>query len=135
MGRRRRPREARERANVDILAADVLVSRGFFLLARTDAATEAVEVVRAFGRDQTERRDADDPAALDDELEVDVLTLALVAGTTAAGETPGDTGPLAREFAGRYDDGFPEPATLFDDGARTRIAGVTGGGRPLNRND
>jgi hypothetical protein len=124
-------------ADLDILAADVLVSRGFFLLARTEAAEDAVEVVRAFGRDQTDRRTAEDPAALDAELEADVLRLALVAGTTAAGETPDGTDPLAREFAASYDDegGFPSPATLFDDGARERIAAAAGGRRPLNRND
>jgi hypothetical protein len=124
-------------ADLDILAADVLVSRGFFLLARTEAAEDAVEVVRAFGRDQTRRRTADNPEALDTELEADVLRLALVAGTTAAGETPGETGPLAREFAASYDDegGFPSPAALFDDGARERIAAAAGGRRPLNRND
>lgn len=122
-------------ADLDILAADVLVSRGFFLLARTEAAEDAVEVVRSFGRDQTERRDAADPEALDTELEADVLRLALVAGTTAAGATPDETDPLAREFAASYDDGFPSPATLFDDGARERIAAAAGGPRPLNRND
>jgi len=123
-----------ERANVDILAADVLVSRGFFLLARTEAATDAVEVVRAFGRDQTARRDVANPAHLDRELEADVLELALVTGTTAAGVTPGETGRVARELAGAYDDGFPEPDALFDDATRERIA-TAAGVRPLNRND
>ena len=44
-------------ADLAILAADVLVARGFSLLAHTDAAAVAVETVRAFGRDQTERRE------------------------------------------------------------------------------
>lgn len=121
-------------ANVDILAADVLVSRGFFMLARTEAAADAVEVVRSFGRDQTNRRAAAEPAALDRELEVDVLDLALVAGTTAAGVTPGETVTIARELAAAYDDGLPNPDTLFDDGTRERIA-TAAGARPLNRND
>ena len=123
-----------ERANIDILAADVLVSRGFFLLARTEAATDAVEVVRAFGRDQTARRDAADPTALDRELEADVLELALVAGTTAAGVAPSETDEIARELAAAYDDGFPEPDALFDEPTRERIAAAAGV-RPLNRND
>ncbi|WP_231753996.1 hypothetical protein [Natronomonas sp. CBA1123] len=48
----------RDAANMAILAADVLVARGFYLLARTDAAEDAVGVVRAFGRDQTVRESA-----------------------------------------------------------------------------
>lgn len=64
--------------NVAILAADVMVSRGFSLLARTEAADTAVQTVKSFGRDQTERRP-------DHALETDVFELAIVAGTTAAG--------------------------------------------------
>jgi hypothetical protein len=80
----------RDRGDMGILAADVLVARGFYLLARTEAADRAVDVVRAFGRDQTHRRAADDPS-YDERLERDVLDLALVAGTTAAGgEAPPD---------------------------------------------
>ncbi|WP_323190979.1 hypothetical protein [Halostella sp. PRR32] len=75
--------------NLDVLAADVLVSRGFYLLARTDAADKAVATVQAFGRDQTRRRapDADAPA-LDGSLERNVLELAVIAGTSAVGVTP-----------------------------------------------
>jgi hypothetical protein len=71
-------------ADVDILVADILVARGFYLLARTEAADAAVGVVRSFGRDQTVRRETDDPA-LDGNLEAEVFELAVVAGTTAAG--------------------------------------------------
>ena len=74
----------REGPNLDILLADILVARGFYLLARTEAAGAAVGVVRAFGRDQTLRRERDDPA-YDHTLESDVLELAVVAGTTAVG--------------------------------------------------
>jgi hypothetical protein len=78
-------------ADLDILAADVLVSRGFYVLARTETAEQAVEVVRAFGRDQTRRRDPDaDGAPLDRNLEADALELAVAAGATAVGVTPGD---------------------------------------------
>jgi hypothetical protein len=84
-------------ADIDILAADVLVSRGFYLLARTDAADRAVEVVRAFGRDQTlrDREDAD-VATLDRNLEADIFALAVVAGTTAVG---GQAPPALLEYA------------------------------------
>lgn len=71
-------------ANLDVLAADILVSRGFYLLATTDAAERAVETIRAFGRDQTHRREPDaDREALDDTLERDVIALAGVAGESA----------------------------------------------------
>lgn len=79
----------KDEADLAVLAADVLVARGFYLLARTEAADRAVGVVRAFGRDQTHRRESDDPS-YDERLERDVLDLALVAGTTAAG---GDAPP------------------------------------------
>ncbi|MFB6312205.1 MAG: hypothetical protein ABEH64_13610, partial [Salinirussus sp.] len=71
-------------ADLEILAADVMVARGFYLLARTDAAGDAVGVVRSFGRDQTARRETGDPA-IDRNLEADVLELAVVAGATVAG--------------------------------------------------
>jgi len=87
--------EDRAAANVDILLADILVARGFYLLARTEAAAAAVGVVRAFGRDQTRRRTEDDPA-YDHALEADVLELAVVAGTTAAG---GGAPDRLREYA------------------------------------
>ncbi|MCW8173112.1 DUF7114 family protein [Natrialba swarupiae] len=81
--------------DLEILAADILVARGFYLLARTDAAGKAVRTVQAFGRDQTERDDlirADgpggDPADLDANLERDVLELAVLTGAAAADETP-----------------------------------------------
>lgn len=71
-------------ANLDVLAADILVSRGFYLLAMTDAADRAVETIRAFGRDQTRRREPDaDREALDANLERDVFELAGVAGASA----------------------------------------------------
>jgi hypothetical protein len=82
-------------ADVEILAADVLVARGFYLLARTEAADAAVGVVRAFGRDQTVRRETGDPT-LDRNLEADVLELAVVAGATVAGAS---ATPRLREYA------------------------------------
>ncbi|SEW22919.1 DUF7114 family protein [Natrinema salifodinae] len=83
-----------------ILAADILVARGFYLLARTDAAGKAVRTVRSFGRNQTSRTDlaagegadADvstaDPEPVDATLERDVLELAVLTGAVAVGETP-----------------------------------------------
>ncbi len=123
--------------NLAVLAADVLVSRGFYLLARTTAADKAVETVRNFGRDQTLARgdrsssgdepDRDRPGdgRRDRGLEADVLQLALIAG--AAG-TPGvDPTPAALSVVaslGRSaDDGFPPVESTL---AAVRV-GVRGG--------
>ncbi|MEY7850579.1 hypothetical protein AB7C87_15430 [Natrarchaeobius sp. A-rgal3] len=84
-----------ENGDLEILAADILVARGFYLLARTEAAGKAVRTVQAFGRDQTRRDDlrrgeetGGDPAALDANLERDVLELAVLTGAAGVGETP-----------------------------------------------
>ncbi|SDR26024.1 DUF7114 family protein [Natronobacterium texcoconense] len=88
--------EANVEPDLEILAADILVARGFYLLARTDAAGKAVRTVRAFGRDQTRRDtivgEGSDQSArateIDANLERDVLELAVRTGAAAAGETP-----------------------------------------------
>jgi hypothetical protein len=99
-------------ADLEMLAASVLVSRGFYVLARTDAADHAVETVRAFGRDQTLRREAGaDTAALDRNLEASVFVLATIAGATAVDVDP----PTALvEYAATlaHDDGELPPATV-----------------------
>ncbi len=117
-------------ADMEVLAADVLVSRGFSLLAHTDAAAAAVEVVRAFGRDQTLRdRDgttSDDAAALDRNLEIDALELAVVAGTTAVGgDPPAELLTYARELAADYDGEFPPPGRALPETAGDRIADIS----------
>ena len=127
----------RDEADMAILAADVLVSRGFYLLARTEAAEDAVAVVRAFGRDQTDRETADGAAAddLDRNLEADVLELAVTTGVAAAGGRPADADGLAADFAPESPR-FAPAETFFDDGRRSRLSGLTiDSGRPLNRND
>jgi len=121
--------DAARQADLDILAADVLVSRGFYLLARTETAERAVEVVRAFGRDQTRRRGADaDRGTLDRNLEADVFALAVAAGTTVVGVEPGDelldyAGGLAREFEGD----LPPPEAALPDSTVDRILALAGG--------
>lgn len=77
-------------ADIEVLAADVFVARGFYILARTEAARDAVEVVQRFGRDQTLRRSAPDPETLDRNLEADVFELAVTAGTSAVGGVASD---------------------------------------------
>ena len=97
------------RADLEIVAADVLVARGFYLLADTDAAETAVETVRSFGTDQTAHdRSTGTDAIGDSSLERDVLKLAVVAGTTAVGDTPSAAClELAGELADRSEGGFP----------------------------
>ncbi|MFB6153557.1 MAG: hypothetical protein ABEJ27_04825 [Halodesulfurarchaeum sp.] len=73
--------------DLDILAADVFVSRGFNLLAHTEAADRAVETVREFGREQTDIQERRGSGARS--LEANVFELAAIAGATATGnETP-----------------------------------------------
>jgi hypothetical protein len=111
-----------------VLAADVLVARGFYLLARTDAADAAVATVRAFGRDQTLSREAGDDG-LDRNLEADVLELAVVAGATVHGPHPS---PGLREYAAGMANGspFPDAGALFGEAVTDTlgtIAAETGG--------
>ena len=117
-------------ADMDVLTADVLVSRGFSLLACTDAAAAAVEVVRAFGRDQTLRdRERTDPAAataLDRNLEIDSLELAVVAGTTAVGgDPPEELLTYARDLAADDDGEFPPPGRALPETTADRIADIS----------
>lgn len=113
--------------NLDILAADVMVARGFYLLARTDAADTAVETVRTFGREQTLRREAEsdparDPIEHDRTLERDVLELAAIAGTTAAGAalTPELSARVDDLLAHVDDDGFPSDLEFLPTVAEVR---------------
>jgi hypothetical protein len=102
-------------ADLEMLAASVMVSRGFYILARTDAADYAVETVRAFGRDQTRRREPDaDTAALDRNLEVSVFTLATIAGATAVDvDPPAALVEHATALAREVDGDLPAAADLL----------------------
>ena len=102
-------------ADLQVLAADVFVARGFYLLATTDAADCAVDVVRRFGRDQTTREtsEPDQQASLDRELEATVFELAVVAGTAVAdADASPELKSYAAELARREDGlaGLPEAA-------------------------
>jgi hypothetical protein len=114
-------------ADLDILVADVLVARGFYLLAKTDAAERAVETVRAFGRDQTRKQDTGDDS-FDRNLETDALELAAAAGTAFGDRalSPG-AASFAAELVDRLDadEDFP-PARETLAGADTdRLRGLT----------
>ncbi|MFB6097234.1 MAG: hypothetical protein ABEJ74_07590 [Haloferacaceae archaeon] len=124
-------------ADMDVLAADVLVSRGFYLLARTEAADRAVETVREFGADQTRRRAPDvDAAALDRNLEADVFALGVVAGATAVGgDTPDSLLAYAEELAREYEGDLPPPSVALPETAGDRIASLSGTDRVRSTTD
>jgi hypothetical protein len=118
--------EADEDADMAILVADVLVARGFYLLARTEAAEAAVRVVQSFGRDQTVRRETGDHD-LDRNLEADVFELAAVAGTTAVGGRP--TPNLRDHVTGlaRTNGHLPLSERLFSETTVETLAGFVPG--------
>jgi len=108
-------------ADMSILVADILVARGFYLLARTEAAGDAVATVQSFGRDQTARRTTGDES-LDRDLETDVFELAVVAGTTAVG---GSASAGLREHVAemaRSEEALPLAETLVTDGVVRDLA-------------
>jgi len=114
-------------ADLDVLAADVLVSRGFYLLARTPAAERAVEVVRTFGRDQTRREGATDPDT-DRNLEADVFELAVVTGVHAVdGAACNELLTYADELARGYEGELPAAGDLLGGGTQARLAGFSDG--------
>jgi hypothetical protein len=110
-------------ADLSVVAADVLVSRGFSLLARTPAADRAVETVRTFGRDQTVRETVEETGAIDRNLEADVFELAVVAGAAAVDATPSEELlAFAGDIARSYDGGLPAAPELLAQSTRDRIA-------------
>jgi len=132
--------------DLEILAADILVARGFYLLARTDAASTAVRTVQSFGHDQTTRQahcddpdvTADELEALDANLERDVLELAILTGAAAVEATPSSRLLAAAEdVAADLGSSFPpttdcleglesvSPDHAIDDGSTDRATSAT----------
>lgn len=135
----RQPWSEHDDADIQVLAADVLVARGFYLLARTEGADRAVETVRAFGRDQTVRQETDqslEPTAktdLDRNLEADVLELAVVTGATVGGPVTPQFREFAADLAGNLPDceaGFPDSTMLFPGDIRDRLDALAGESSP-----
>ena len=115
-------------ADLSVVAADVLVSRGFSLLARTSAAERAVETVRAFGRDQTVRERTDDAATIDRNLEADVFELAVVAGVAAVDASPSEELlAFAAQLARSYEGSLPAAAELLAESTKDRLDGFSDG--------
>lgn len=106
-------------ADIDIVAADVLVAKGFHLLARTDAATVAVDTVQAFGRDETNRTAGrSHPELATRALEADVFELAIVAGVSATGaDLPAGVRSFAVDLAKSFDHDLPTAPGLLSEPA------------------
>ena len=102
--------------DLNAIAAEVLVARGFEYLAHTAVADDVVAAVRQFGRDQTRREDPDaDRPALDRRLEADFVRIAVEAGADIAlGSVPESIESLAGELAAEVGTvPLPEPETAL----------------------
>lgn len=117
-----------ESADLAVLVADVWVARGAYLLARTEAADRAVEIIQAFGRDQTGRQRGN-PGH---HLESDVFDLAAVAGSTAVHPEPSaGLREWAADLADELGDGdHPDVSTLL-----ARVEPTGGGSQPAVANE
>jgi len=116
-------------ADLEILAADILVSRGFHLLAQTEVSDAAVETIRAFGRDQSRRRAPDaDGSMLDRNLEADIFRLAVRAGVTATGTDPPEALLEFAANAARNYETLPPAANVVTEPVRRRLTEPTAGG-------
>jgi hypothetical protein len=90
----------REEGDMNAIAAEVLVARGFEYLAHTGVAMDVVDAVRHFGRDQTLRETDGTPAELDRRLEADFVRIAVRAGADVAlGTVPEPIDTVADELA------------------------------------
>ncbi len=121
--------EATAAADMDMLVANVLVARGFYLLARTEAADIAVETVRAFGRDETavgSASEADpDPGA----LEADIFELAIVAGVSAVGSS---APPGSRAFSADLAESVQADGGRLPEGTDDALELLIAGDRPAS---
>lgn len=92
----------RTEGDLNAVAAEVLVARGFEYLAHTGVAMDVVEAVRQFGRDQTRRETAAEAeqASIDRQLEAAFVRIAVRAGADVAlGTIPDPIDALAVELA------------------------------------
>lgn len=86
--------------DLNAVAAEVLVARGFEYLAHTGVAMDVVDAVRQFGCDQTIRETATDTATLDGQLEADFIRIAVTAGVDIAlGTVPEAAAAVAEELS------------------------------------
>ena len=80
-GNRWKHNEQKLNTDMDLLAADVMVAKGFHLLSHTKAAHKAVETIRTFGITETKWSDKNDTTSVQHmSLEKDIFELAIIAG-------------------------------------------------------
>jgi hypothetical protein len=118
-----------DRGDMDAIAAEVLVARGFEYLAHTGVAMDIVDAVRHFGRDQTLRETAADPDSFDRRLEADFIRIGVKAGVDITlGTVPERAAAVADELAAELGtDPLPRAETALvgvDDRIETAIAGT-----------
>lgn len=105
-------------ADIEILAAEVLVARGFSLLANTEAAPFAVTTVQAFGQHETTRAHHPTTDLPDSTLEANIFELAIIAGLAATDtDRPPGTTEFATELARSYNNELPTAPELLSDSA------------------
>lgn len=111
-----------EEGDLAIIVADVLVSRGFFLLARTEASQSAISMVQAFGRDQSYRVRGEEPASPDFDLQIDVLKLAILTGQAAVGRPlPTDIREFTADLVSTHGGNLPPVEALRSDQLSDRL--------------
>ncbi|CAI50007.1 uncharacterized protein NP_3832A [Natronomonas pharaonis DSM 2160] len=110
----------RESGDLDVIAAEVLVARGFEYLAHTGVALDVVEAVQQFGRTQTLREAPDCEAVPATRLEADFVRIAVEAGADVALEsTPQEVTALAEALAEEFSaDPLPTPDVVLADADR-----------------
>ncbi|RRJ33139.1 DUF7114 family protein [Halocatena pleomorpha] len=125
--------EERRKANMHILVADVLVARGFYLLAHTNAASTAVDVVRSFGQHQAYEHRHNPEAegefkpgtsTAERQLKRDILELALTTGTVVADdeELTSDFQTVAKDLVETCEgSGFPAPDAFLSPTVTDRL--------------
>jgi hypothetical protein len=121
--------EAEDRTDgyIELLVSEVLVSRGFYHLARTEASDTAIQTVRRFARNQTRRQVPNfDPADLEGTLESDILRLAVEAGATLVyPDPPAEAMAYADRLAEELDTTPLPDAEVALAGAREELRGIT----------
>lgn len=109
--------------DIDVLTAEVLVARGFNILAETGTVTQAVEIVRRFGRNRARDRRGSNPHG--PTLEADIASLAVNTGADCVLSTvPPSIASLGEDLGTRLDD---DPMPVPDDaleGVKQEIANV-----------
>lgn len=112
---------SRDEGDLNAIAAEVLVARGFEYLAHTGVAMDVVDAVREFGRDQTLRETVteSEQGTLDRHLEETFVRIAVEGGADVAlGTIPDPITVVARELAGELGtDPLP--------GSETALVGVS----------